>query len=297
MKDVLARPIIFFGVPRSGTTIIAETILSNNTLAWPSNYSDRFPKLVGLNLLRRFFQNKYFHIHGNKSQLHKVGILNKYAFKADESYPMWDYLVGEEFSKGMIDREATEAEKISIRHYFSSLVVKQGKERLAFKITGPSRIKFLQSVFPDACFIRVKRKSIPTISSLMNVGFWKKGGAKAIWWNGLIRQGDESKIKSFTETDLQLTAYQVHRLNILTERELQTINVNLLELEYEHFLNNSNSEIQKICSFCDLEFSKEIMDFLVENPLVNRNKEDHQYYNESQLKLIEQARMITASEF
>ncbi|WP_435236270.1 sulfotransferase [Psychromonas sp. PT13] len=286
MKDVLVRPIIFIGVPRSGTTIIAETILSNNTLAWPSNYSDRFPKLVSLNVLRRFFQNKYIDIHGNKSQLHKVGILNKYAFKADESYPMWDYLIGEEFSKGVINREATEIEKKSIRRYFSSLVRKQGKERLAFKITGPSRIKFLQSIFPDACFIRVKRKSIPTISSLMNVDFWKNGGANNIWWNGLVDSKNEKKINGIKNSQLQLTAYQVYKLNELTLKEIKVTKANIIELNYENFLTNPDSEIQRICVFCGLGFSIEIKKYLTCNPLINRNKEDTEYFSQKELEQI-----------
>ena len=287
MKNVLSRPIVFFGVPRSGTTIIAETILSHNTLAWPSNYSDRFPKLVGLNFLRRLFQNKYIYIHGNKSQLHKVGILNKYTFKADESYPMWDYLVGEEFSKGVIDREATEAEKQSIRHYFSSLVIKQGKERLAFKITGPSRIKFLQSVFPDACFIRVKRKSIPTISSLMNVDFWKKGGAETIWWEGLVTGVGGKRILDKLDTELKRTAYQVYKLNKLTDNELLTTKARIMHLYYEDFLKTPEREIQEVCDFCGLSFSDEIKEYLVVNPLINRNKDDHQYFSKAELKIIE----------
>jgi hypothetical protein len=291
MKNLLSRPIIFFGVPRSGTTIIAETILSNNTLAWPSNYSDRFPKILSFNLLRRLFQNKYIHIKGNKNQLYKSSVLNKYAFKADESYSMWDHLVGHAFSRGIIDREATETEKNIIRKYFTSLVKKQGKQRLAFKITGPSRIKFLQSIFPDACFIRVKRKSIPTINSLMNVGFWKDGGAKAVWWEGLASKEDDEKIKNFIAPELQLTAYQVYKLNALTDLELNSINANILELNYEKFLSHSNSEIQKVCDFCGLRFSKEMMEYLVDNPLVNRNKQNHQYYKESELKLIEQAKL------
>lgn len=270
MSDVLIKPIIFIGVPRSGTTIIAESILANNDLAWPSNYSNKFPKIVSLNLLRIFFHNKYFHLKGNKSQLHKTKFFNKYTFKADESYPMWDYLVGSSFSKSTIEREATPLEKEIIRNYFTQLVKKQGKKRLAFKITGPSRVIFLQSIFPDAYFIRVKREIKPTVQSLMNVDFWKEDHNNEIWWEGL---GDErDKFEEFKKSKLQLTTYQVNKLNQLAESELKKSNVNYIEVDYETFINTSMIEIQRICEFCNLTFSAEIKKFIIDNPLVNRNQ-------------------------
>ena len=270
MNDVLIKPIIFIGVPRSGTTIIAESILAHNDLAWPSNYSDKFPKIVSLNLLRKFFHNKYFSLKGKKSQLHKTSFFNKYIFKADESYPMWNYLVGSSFSKSTIEREATAVEKKIIRNYFTQLVKKQGKERLAFKITGPSRVIFLQSIFPDACFIRVKREINPTVNSLMNVGFWKKDNSNEIWWEGL---GDEKdNFEEFKHSKLELTTYQVYKLNQLAENELKKSNANFIEVDYESFISKPTIEIQRICEFCDLSYSKEIKQFIIDNPLVNRNK-------------------------
>lgn len=273
MSDVLIKPIIFIGVPRSGTTIIAESILANDDLAWPSNYSNKFPKIVNLNLLRKFFHNKYFYLKGNKSQLHKTKFFNKYTFKADESYPMWDLLIGSSFSKSTIEREATSEEKKIVRNYFTQLVKKQGKERLAFKITGPSRVVFLQSIFPDACFIRVKREINSTIKSLMNVDFWKEDHSNEIWWEGL---GDTSdKFEEFKQSKLELTTYQVYKLNQLAESELKKSNANFIEVDYESFINTPTIEIQRICKFCDLTYSEEIKKFIADNPLVDRNKESN----------------------
>ena len=269
MNNVLTKPIIFIGIPRSGTTIISESILASNELAWPSNYSDRFPKVVSLNLLRRLFHNKYYYLKGNKSQLYKTKFFNKYTFKADESYPMWDYLIGSSFSKSTIEREATELEKKTIRNYFTHLVQKQGKERLAFKITGPSRIIFLQSIFPDAYFIRVKRDVRPTIESLMNVNFWKENKKNEIWWEGLGDKRDN--FEEFKKSKLKLTTYQVNKLNQLAENELKKSNVNFIEVNYETFTKKTIDEIQRICDFCNLDFSPEMKRFIINNPLVNRN--------------------------
>ena len=62
------RPIIFVGAPRSGTTAIFESFSLHPDLAWLSNYSKVFPRLLITNAVRRLFDNSHWQIRGTKDQ-------------------------------------------------------------------------------------------------------------------------------------------------------------------------------------------------------------------------------------
>src|SRR5436305_12352172 len=90
----ISKPIIIIGSGRSGTTIISEIIFRHESLAWPSNYQEKFPSLPETNLLRSFFDNRLWHVLGQKPQLNKVSSFNKFLFKHAEAYHFWEYLTG-----------------------------------------------------------------------------------------------------------------------------------------------------------------------------------------------------------
>ena len=79
-QDVLRQPIIFCGVGRSGTTVISEIVLRHEELAWTSNYQNKFPNCVGINLVRPLTDNKLWRLTGQKRQLNRVPIYNKLGF-------------------------------------------------------------------------------------------------------------------------------------------------------------------------------------------------------------------------
>ena len=66
---------------------------------------------------------------------------------------MWNYLTGNDidFSRNFLLNTDVPRERVHfIRNYFIKLMKYQGKNRFGFKITGPSRIRFLKQIFPDA---------------------------------------------------------------------------------------------------------------------------------------------------
>ena len=188
MKN-LQKPVIFIGSGRSGTTIISEIVFRHESLAWPSNYQVMFPAVPQVNMLRILFENKLWHLQGQKQQLNDVSKLNKYFFKPAEAYDFWEYITGKRinFSRGfLLNEKAAPEEAEKIRSAFTKLINYQRKERLAFKITGPSRIGYLHSVFPDAIFINIVRDAVPTIKSWLNVDFWQDKGKNQLWWVGAV---------------------------------------------------------------------------------------------------------------
>src|SRR6266487_866068 len=100
----ISKPIIIIGSGRSGTTIISEIVFRHESLAWPSNYQEKFPSPPEINFLRNFFDNKFWCLHGQKPQLNKVSTFNKFLFKPAEAYNFWEYLTGPriDFSRGFL---------------------------------------------------------------------------------------------------------------------------------------------------------------------------------------------------
>ena len=285
----IQKPIIFFGSPRSGTTVISEIISRHPDLAWPSQYTTVFPKYPAVNLIRRLFNNKLWKIHGQKKQLNKVGIFNEMFFRASESYPMWRHLTKNQFDFSrdfLVNKTVDESTKNYIRNYFTKLVRYQGKKRLMFKITGPSKIEFILSIFPDALFIRINREPIPTISSLMKSSFWERLGAKKIWWTGVYSKLDMEWVKNHKANPVAMTAFQVKKIMDVADKEISTFNVPIIDISYLDFVKNPEQCIQKIIEFTQLSNDKTCFDYLKKNKIYNRNKKDEEYFNNEDLKII-----------
>src|SRR5699024_6325817 len=121
---------------------------------------------------------------GQKDQLNEVPLFKKYIFKPAESYRFWDSVTEKDFVRGFLYREkVSDQKREQIRSLFSGIVKYQNRERLAFKITGPSRLGYLHSIFPDAEFVFIKRKPLPNIRSMLKVDFYQDRKFK-LWWHG-----------------------------------------------------------------------------------------------------------------
>jgi len=286
-KDMrIEKPIIFIGTGRSGTTIISEIIMRHRDLAFPSNYQEVFFMNPKINLIRNFFDNKFCKIYGQKKQLNKVSIINKYIFKPAEAYKMWDYLTGSDidFSRGfLLNKKATKERVSFINNYFQKMIKYQNKKRLVFKITGPSRISYLLSIFPDALFVNVQRKAIPAISSLIKVKFWKTRGFSKLWWIGAYSREEQKWAIDHKNDPISLTAFQLKKISEITDFELKKYIPQYINVNYEDFIEEPNKEIIKILKFVGLKVDNACIEYLTKNKIYNRNKPDKEYFNESEL--------------
>lgn len=273
MKN-LEKPIIFFGSGRSGTTIISEIVFRHESLAWPSNYQVVVPSFTGINFLRILFDNKLWHLQGQKQQLNEVSAINKYLFKPAEAYPFWEHITGKhiDFSRGfLLNEKATPEDAKKIRSIFSKLVSFQFKQRLAFKITGPSRIGYLKSIFPDAIFINIVREPVPTINSWLNVDFWQDKGKHQLWWEGAYTEQETEWAKKNSDNPELLAALQYRKLTDITNAEIKEYNANCLTVCYEDFVADAAAIIHKIMDFAELKSSARVDEYLKGLKIYNQN--------------------------
>ncbi|MEO8116058.1 MAG: sulfotransferase [Bacteroidota bacterium] len=271
----LAKPLVFIGSGRSGSTVISEIIFRHEQLAWPSNYQDKFPASTSVNYLRRFFENKYWHIYGQKPQLNKVSIFNKFIFKPVEAYDFWEQITGNriDFSRGfLLNERATLEEAGKIQSFFRKMLANQSRNRLTFKITGPSRIGYLTSIFPDAIFINIVRDPYYTIQSWLKVDFWQDKGAHQLWWQGAYTKEEEDWANSHTDHPWLLAALQYKKIQEKTNAEILQHQVPCMTVAYEDFVQMPEKIIEDILSYSGLAPSYQIEKYLKENKIYNQNK-------------------------
>lgn len=277
MKNNISRPVIVIGSGRSGTTIISEILFRHEDLAWPSNYQERFPAKPGVNLFRLAFENKMWRLQGQKPQLNKVSKLNKVLFKPAEAYKFWEYLTGPDvdFSRGFLLDQKPGAEDVKrIHKAFNKIVRFQAKKRLAFKITGPARIGYLKTVFPDAVFINIVREPLATINSWLNVEFWQEKGKHQLWWTGAYTAQEMEWAEKNADKPELLAAMQYRKLMETTEKEIADNNVQCLTVRYEDFVTSPTEIINNILSFSGLGQSSLVDTYMQGIKIYNQNKNE-----------------------
>ena len=286
---VLEKPIIFIGNPRSGTSVISEIVMRHKDLGFPSQYQNKYPENTNVNYFRQLFDNRIWRIHGQKDQLNKVSPINNYIFKPQEAYPMWDAIVEDHisFSRGFLkDTVPSEASVRFLRKHFAKMVRKQGKRRLTFKITGPSRIEFLSALFPDAQFIRIHRDPVPTVSSLLKVPFWERLGMTQLWWNGAYSEEEIQEAAMHSDDPIWLTAFQIKKVQDVTDYEVKKLGVPTLDIQYSDFIEEPEKIINEILDFCQLSQDQACFDYFKKNKIYNQNKADSDYFNATDLETI-----------
>lgn len=280
----LKQPVIIIGFGRSGTSIVADIILQHSELAFISNYNANYINSDAINYLRYLFDNPFWRIAGQKKQLNKVSILSRYAFKNTEAYNYLNSLTGKDFGRDFLfNVEAEGTKRKKIRNTFSKLVKKQGKNRLGFKITGPSRLGYLTSIFPDAKFILVKRQPLPNILSLLKVGFYQNRKDK-LWWYGEGVYSDTEK--QFAEDNKDrpelIAALQYFKINEVHDYEIKKYELEeqVLVIDYESFVKSPRQTIDNALRFAELKKDKYIDRFLETNKVFDMNKTVDFYFSE-----------------
>src|SRR5699024_8290303 len=189
-------------------------------------------------IFRNLFDNQFWRCDGRKDQLDEVPLFNKYIYKPAESYRFWNSTTEREVARRLLYRNEEENQKIEQNRSFSSHMVKyQNRELLGFNITGPARLGYLHSIFPNAAFIFIKRKPLPNIRSMLKVGFYQDRKDK-LWWygDGIYSQYEKEKVKHWAKDDQPafIAALQYHKVHALFEKEAhkQTLHQQILEVCY-----------------------------------------------------------------
>lgn len=271
-ESLLNHPVIIFGTGRSGTTVISDIVFHHEDLAWHSNYQELFPRFAGINYLRRFFDNRLWHIVGMNTQNNK-SIVNQLFFRPIERYDFWEAVTGPriDFSRNFLLNEvATPEERERIRTFFAKMVKYQNRKRLAFKITGPSRMEYLHSIFPDAHFVQVMRDPVATVRSWLEV-HWSNQITDQLWWEGAYSEEELARAKEISGDKALFAAFQYKKLMEATAYEINKLKVKVTTVHYEDFVKSPKECIAGLLHDLGLNPSGYVDKFMEKISVQNRN--------------------------
>lgn len=271
-EHLLEKPIIFFGVGRSGTTVISEVIFQHEDLAWHSNYQELFPKFAGINYLRRAFDNKWWRAIGINTQ-NSRSFKNFMLFRPIERYDFWNALIGErrDFTRGfLLNETATTEERGHIRTQLAKMVKYQNRKRLALKFTGPARLEYLMSIFPDAQFVNIVRDPVAIIRSWLEV-HWNLQITEQLWWRGAYTNEELAKADQLHKNKFLFATFQYKKLKETEQAEIKKMRPDIYTVSYENFTQHPKESTNNILQFLHLPQSKLIDKFLNKVIITNRN--------------------------
>lgn len=300
-KESIGRPIFVIGMDRSGTSILSEVISLHSDLGWLSNYNHRFQKLPQLSFLNRITQIPHFgwYFRGKKRQDKMLSSrLRKYLPYCDEGdYTLWTQLCGHDFTWAFLGGGTPSAPTCQkVREYIHTILKCQGKTRLIVKLTGPPRIKFLSTIFPDAVFVHVMRDPRAVVASLMRVSYWKeKGGWERPFWTGLS-QKDIRAWEASGKSACVLAAVQWVRVLEQTWQECEPLlPEQFIEIKYEDFVASPFDTITALLTKCGLGYSRTVKSYIDRIGNVrNMNTKYRQTLTSAELGVVQQAVKKTA---
>ena len=139
------------------------------------------------------------------------------------------------------------------------------------KFTGPARLQYLTSIFPDAIIINVLRAPVPTVRSWLEVGFWQRMGIDKLWWTGAYTPEEIAYAETIKNQPAIITAMQYRKLMETTEQEINKLGLNVYESRYEDFVKDPKTFINNMMQFMQLPPSKYVDAYLENISVSNRN--------------------------
>jgi hypothetical protein len=262
---LLSRPVFFVGMPRSGSTLVFDIVTRNPSLAWPSLYVNAMPALPRVELLRNAFDNRAWSMRGQQRQRTRWIPGNRLLPQPSEAYPFWNRHAGESFARGYLeDQVATTSTSDTVRRAVLQIVQSQRRARFAAKLTGPPRVAFLRSIFPDAVFVHLVRDGRAVVQSLLGVDFWRRnGGMEGPYWHGAPVESFIDEWEASGRDPGVLAGLQWRTVvRRFRDESVQLGPTDFVEVRYEDFVADPLSQIRKIESVVKLPESSEISEYL-----------------------------------
>ena len=298
-RQTVVKPIFMIGMPRSGTTVMSEALSAHDSVAWFPNYMNFLPSFTLGCLFSRVLDlpGIGFYLRGKKKQDKGWdSLLRRFLPHVVEAYPVWQLHCGEKIkSDFLIEQVATPEEQEGITRAMRHVMILQGKSRFFAKFTGPPRICYLNSIFPDAFFIHVLRDPRAVVRSLLNVSFWKeKGGLQELWWKNGPDIGEKELDGSEDLLPIKLAALQWKNVLDVTWQESKLIDKQrFIEIRYEDYVRDPHGILSELVIKLELPQSNNVHRFLDSiGRASDMNFKYKEYFKPSEIDTIES---ITAS--
>jgi hypothetical protein len=261
----IEKPIFVIGMARSGTTLVYNAIGAHHDVGWVSKQVE----LTGITALALFSRladlTPALRRSGNRSDA-LPGWVEELRVGPVEAWRTWERCCGEKFLYDyLLGVEATEDERARVRRLVTRILRYQGKRRFAAKPTGPARIGYLSSIFPDARFIHAVRDGRAAVSSLVRLPAWRDSPRMhtPAWRNPPVGLGPETPTHYPDNDPLALAAVQWQEAVLSARREAQALAPErYTEVAYERFVAEPHTVIDELFEFVELPPSPQAHEFL-----------------------------------
>lgn len=241
----IERPLFVIGCGRSGTTVLFHALAEHPSLAWISNYSNRFGDAALWLRLAKLRHAPLVRSLGKRGSRPRPV----------EGYRPWVECF-EGFNRPSRDLDARDCSDLS-RARMQALVARhlsqQGKPRFAAKYTGWSRIGFMDRAFPDARYVHVIRDGRAVAASLLEVGFWEGWRGPSQWrWGALSPE----HVELWRASDSSFPVLAGIQWKLLVENIRAAgakIGDRYREVRYEDFVADPQGALAGLCEWSGLE--------------------------------------------
>jgi len=234
-KTLFDRPVVILAAPRSGSTLLFETLAEAPQIWTVGGESHHF-------------------IEGLKPLNPKYGQVDSNRLDGSHANEQIVQTLRRRFAQSLQDRDG--------RSYSPG----QSSERLRFLEKTPKnalRQPFLDKIFPGAFYIHLVRDPRPNISSMMEA--WKSGrwityprlpGWQGPPWSLLLPPGWQGMRKCSLA---QICAFQWHTANRVILDDLERLPPERwIACQYDDLTQHTETLIQKICDFTDLQMDERL---------------------------------------
>jgi hypothetical protein len=244
----VTQPIFIVGTGRCGSTAFHQLLGMHPQVMWLSGFAERFPHrpawnrwavtAVGNPLVRRLLGSR---------------------IKAGENYGFWyTHAYGfAEPGRDLVRGDVTPRVKKQVHAAIEPMLTPR-RSRMLVKLTGWSRIGFLNEIFETAKFIHIVRDGRAVASSLLHVGGWQWRGwyGPYSWRYGPLSSEDEAAWEASGRSFVALAGIQwrIHTRAIEAARRALDPS-RFLEVKYEVFCQSPLETTRQVLDFAELERS------------------------------------------
>lgn len=266
--DLPKSPVIFIvGVPRSGTTIFTQLLLSAYHIGYVNNIIAKFweAPYIGSVLAKSLKGNQKSLKIGTDSNYgftneydgpHEFGYFWKRWFRYEGSHQIEGEGIGEEEVKTL------QQEVAAMESVFEAPMLFKNPAALSLNID------FLARVFPNSIFIHIEREPFFNAQSLL-MGREKYGNSREDWFSVKPREYSWLKDKSVEEQIAGQVYYTQKRIEECLEKLPEK---RQLSISYEHFCEQPLHYLQEIASLLKLsDCTLQKREFELPNFLKNTN--------------------------
>ena len=242
----VTKPIFIVGTGRCGSTAFHRVMGVHPQVMWLSGFAEKFPS--------RPEWNRWAVTAAGNPLVRKL--LGK-RLKPGENYGFW-YAHAYGFAepgRDLVAADVTPRVRRQLHSAFERMLTRR-RSRILIKLTGWSRIGYLNEVFPDAKFIHIVRDGRAVASSYLHINEWQWRGwyGPHSWRYGPLSPEDQAAWEASERSFIALAGIQWR----LHTRAIETARAGVdpdryLQVRYEDYCADPWMTCERVLDFAELE--------------------------------------------